>query len=61
MGPWHTKMTSDKSFHLGSCTKAMTATLAAILIEEGIFGWDSKLVDLMPEITLHPDFQNAPF
>jgi len=54
-------MTPDKSFHLGSCTKAMTATLAAILIEEGIFGWDSKLVDLMPEITLYPDFQNATF
>lgn len=56
-----TLMTPDKSFHLGSCTKAMTATLAAILIEEGIFGWDNKLVDLMPEITLHPDFHNATF
>src|ERR1044071_8169839 len=29
----------DDQFHLGSCTKAMTATLAAMLVEEGKLKW----------------------
>ena len=52
---------STDSFHLGSCSKAMTATLAAILIEEGHLNWNSKLTDLLPNITIHPDFQNLTF
>lgn len=57
----NTPLTASNTFHLGSCSKAMTATLAAILIEEGIFNWDSKLIDLLPSINLHADFQNATF
>jgi CubicO group peptidase (beta-lactamase class C family) len=30
-------------FHLGSNTKAMTATLAGMLIEEGKLGWNSTI------------------
>lgn len=40
-------------FHLGSCTKSMTATLAAILIEEGRFNWETTLGELL-DIELHP-------
>src|SRR2546421_8863271 len=29
------RITFDDRFHLGSCTKAMTATLVAMLVEEG--------------------------
>lgn len=29
------RVTTTDLFHIGSCTKSMTATLAAILIEEG--------------------------
>lgn len=36
-------------FHLGSCTKAITATLIAILIEEGKLRWDSKVGEIFPE------------
>ncbi|MGI8905894.1 MAG: serine hydrolase domain-containing protein [Candidatus Sumerlaeaceae bacterium] len=39
---------SDK-FHLGSCTKAMTATLLGTLIDEGKLRWDSTLGDVFPE------------
>jgi CubicO group peptidase (beta-lactamase class C family) len=39
---------SDKH-HLGSCTKAMTATLLAIQIEKGALSWDSTLAKLFPE------------
>ena len=42
---------SDK-FHIGSCTKAMTATLCAMLVEEGKLKWDTtvgeSLKDLKP-------------
>ncbi|WP_408095816.1 serine hydrolase domain-containing protein [Peredibacter sp. HCB2-198] len=51
---------TDK-FHLGSCSKAMTATLAAILIEEGKLNWTSNLKELLPEINLHPSFQNMSY
>lgn len=38
---------SDR-WHLGSCTKSMTATLAAMLVEEGKFRWDETLPQLLP-------------
>lgn len=33
-------------FHLGSCTKAMTATLVGVLVEEGSLRWDSTLGEI---------------
>ncbi|MCB9763017.1 MAG: beta-lactamase family protein [Alphaproteobacteria bacterium] len=36
-------------FHLGSDTKAMTGTLAALLIEEGELGFDTTLEQIWPE------------
>ena len=38
----------DDRFHLGSCTKAMTATLLATFVEEGKLRWDAKLGELFP-------------
>ncbi len=49
------KVGSDKAvtlkdkFHIGSCTKAMTATLAAIILQQGKVKWDSTLTDIFPE------------
>ena len=40
---------SDR-FHLGSNTKAMTATLCARLVEKGILRWDTKLIDVSPAL-----------
>jgi CubicO group peptidase (beta-lactamase class C family) len=37
------KATIDDRFHLGSDTKAMTATLAGMMIEEGKLNWDSTI------------------
>lgn len=37
----------DDRFHLGSCTKAMTATLCAALVEDGLLGWSSSLKDVL--------------
>ena len=39
----------DDRFHLGSNTKAMTALLAAILVEEGALRWDSSMAEVFPE------------
>jgi CubicO group peptidase (beta-lactamase class C family) len=56
-----TPIQSDDAFHIGSCTKAMTSTLAGILIEEGKLNWDSTLATLLPDVNLHPLYQNMRF
>ncbi len=37
----------DDPFHLGSCTKALTATLIGILVDEGKLNWNSTIGDLI--------------
>lgn len=39
-------VTRDDRWHLGSCTKTMTATLAARLIDRGVFSWDTTIGDV---------------
>jgi len=46
-------------WHLGSCTKAMTATLIALLVERGDLGWDALLGDLLPEAVEGMDLDYA--
>lgn len=43
-------VTVHDRFHLGSCTKAMTALLTAIAVERGLLRWDSTLAELFPEL-----------
>jgi len=43
-------VTMNDRFHLGSDTKAMTALLAAILVEEGKLRWDSPVAEVFPEL-----------
>lgn len=47
--------------HLGSCTKAMTATLLGVLTERGLLKASCTLADVFPEYAprMHPDFQTA--
>ncbi len=40
----------DDLFHIGSCTKAMTATLAAIMVNEGSIEWDTTIADALPDL-----------
>ncbi|GAB2847351.1 serine hydrolase domain-containing protein [Hymenobacter ruber] len=37
-------------FHIGSNTKAITAFLAAVLVEQGKITWDTPFLDLFPEL-----------
>ncbi len=43
-------VTIHDKFHLGSDGKAMTATIAAMMIEEGKLKWDSTLEEVFPEL-----------
>jgi CubicO group peptidase (beta-lactamase class C family) len=45
-----TPVTTNDVFHIGSCTKSMTATLTAMLIEEGKLNWDTTIADVFPEL-----------
>jgi len=40
----------EDQFHLGSDTKAMTATMLATLVEEGKLSWNTTLEDVFPEL-----------
>src|SRR2546430_10229294 len=42
-------VTRDDKFHIGSDTKAMTATLAAMLVGEGKLRWNQTLSEVFPE------------
>ena len=44
------KIDTRSKFHLGSNTKAITSMIAAKLVEEGIIKWNTKLVDVVPEL-----------
>ena len=43
-------VTINDRFHIGSDTKAMTALLAAMMVEEGKLRWNSTLADVFPEL-----------
>jgi CubicO group peptidase (beta-lactamase class C family) len=43
-------VTNKDVFHIGSLTKSVTATLTAILIEEGKLRWDTTIAAVFPEL-----------
>ncbi len=59
--------TSDKvelsdRFPLGSCTKSMTATLAAAMVDAGKIDWKTSIGDVWPNATdehIHPDLRTV--
>lgn len=55
------KVALDDVWHLGSCTKAMTATLCARLVEQGKLKWDSKVGDLFADQAeqIHADWRDV--
>jgi len=44
-------------FHLGSCTKAMTATLVALLVERGRMRWEATLAETFPDLKMRPEYR----
>jgi CubicO group peptidase (beta-lactamase class C family) len=52
------RVTVDDKFHLGSVTKSMTATVAAMLVEQGKISWTTTIGETFPELKseIHPDY-----
>jgi CubicO group peptidase (beta-lactamase class C family) len=55
------RITLEDRFQLGSCTKAMTATLAAMLVEEGKLNWTTTLGELFAGTVkpMHPAWEKV--
>jgi len=54
-----TKVTIADKFHLGSCTKSMTATLAAMVVEDGKIRWDATAESIFPDVKMDPAYRKA--
>lgn len=54
-------VTIDDQFHIGSCTKSMTATLCGILVDQRKLRWDMTLAEAMPTVAkeISPGFRDA--
>ncbi len=48
-------------FHLGSCTKAMTASLVGLLVQQGKLKWETTLAEYFPQWQdkMHPDYRGV--
>jgi len=54
------KATVDDQWHLGSCTKAMTATLIAGLVEEGKLSFETTCSQGFPGLEMDPAWRDVP-
>ena len=54
-------ITTDDCFHIGSCTKSMTATMCAMLVEDGKLKWTTTVAESLPNLAekIHPDFRSV--
>ncbi len=54
-------VTIDDKFHLGSCTKSMTATVIARLVEAGKLKWDTTIAEGLPDLRekMDPAYRNV--
>lgn len=55
------RVTVNDRWHLGSLTKAMTATLAAVLVERGTVSWGTTVAAAFPGFvgTIHPEYEDV--
>jgi CubicO group peptidase (beta-lactamase class C family) len=49
----------EDTFHLGSDTKAMTATVIAKLVEEGKLSWKTTIHDVFPDVPQDPEWSDV--
>lgn len=54
-----TKARRGDKFHIGSCTKTMTAALFATFVEEGVIDFETELKDIFPEIQMRKEFEDV--
>lgn len=53
------KVTANDQWHLGSCTKAMTAVVVSQLVADGQLGYDDSLAKILPGIKIGEGFEKA--
>jgi len=55
------RVSCDDKFHIASCTKSVTATLAATIVSEGRLTWDTRLADVVPALgaVMRPEYRAA--
>lgn len=55
------EVTVNDQWHIGSCGKAMTASLAGVLVQEGIIEWDTTICDALEGVVsrIHNDYCNV--
>src|SRR5687767_12252238 len=53
------KIAAADRFHIGSDTKALTAMLCGIVVDEGKLKWGQTLGETFPDLkkSMHPDYQ----
>jgi CubicO group peptidase (beta-lactamase class C family) len=49
----------DDQWHIGSCTKSMTATAIALLVEHGTMSWALTVGEAFPELTMDPAWKGV--
>ncbi|MCA9054430.1 MAG: beta-lactamase family protein, partial [Planctomycetaceae bacterium] len=50
-------VSTDDQFALGSNSKSFTATLAAVLVDEGVLDWSTTILDVWPDQPVHEGFK----
>ena len=53
------KVTVDDCWQIGSDTKSMTATLAAIFVEKGWVKWETTVGEVFPEMEMKPAWRGV--
>jgi CubicO group peptidase (beta-lactamase class C family) len=53
------RVTTDDIWHIGSCTKTMTAALIGMLVDEGKLRWDMPVPDALPGVPFHAGWRKV--
>jgi CubicO group peptidase (beta-lactamase class C family) len=55
------RVTLADKWHIGSCTKSMTAALAGMLVDKGQWRWDIKVTEMFPNLAgkILPEWRGA--
>ncbi len=51
-------VTVDDNFIIGSCGKALTSTVAALMVDEGMLRWDTTIGNVFPSLESSDAFRN---
>lgn len=57
----HDPVTENTVFQIGSTSKAFTATLAAMLVDEGKFKWEDKVIDHVSDFAMYDPWVTREF